>query len=333
MNMTMLFIRILFLICSTIVGYQVGDVNNFNIFWASVGGFVFGFLIIILEAGMRGISVRGLSSAVFGLILGLFVSRMMSAALFALFPLDKSVHDIMAYLLTLSFSYLGMAIALRGRDEFNLIIPYVKFRRHDEKTDTVVLDTSAIIDGRVVDIIKTSFIEARLVVPRFVLKELQTIADSSDAIKRQRGRRGLEILHMIQNDTRFNLVVHEEYFPDTHDVDAKLVRLAKLLEAKIFTVDFNLNRISELQGIKVLNINELASALKSVVLPGETIEVKPIKEGKEHHQAVAYLEDGTMVVVEEARRLIGQSVRVSITSVLQTQAGRMVFAKIIENPK
>ena len=324
----MLFIRILFLICSTIVGYQVGDVNNFNIFWSSTGGFIFGFLIIILEAGMRGISVRGLSSAVFGLILGLFVSRLMSTALFALFPLDKSMRDITTYLLTLSFSYLGMAIALRGRDQFNLIIPYVRFRRQDEKTDTVVLDTSAIIDGRVVDIIKTSFIEARLVVPRFVLKELQTIADSADAIKRQRGRRGLEILHMIQNDARFNLVVHEEDFPDTHDVDAKLVRLAKLLEAKIFTVDFNLNRISELQGVKVLNINELANALKSVVLPGEAIEIKPIKEGKEHNQAIAYLEDGTMVVVEEARRLIGQNVRVTITSVLQTQAGRMVFAKL-----
>ena len=328
MNMTMLFIRILFLICSTIVGYQVGDVNNFNIFWSSTGGFIFGFLIIILEAGMRGISVRGLSSAVFGLILGLFVSRLMSTALFALFPLDKSMRDITTYLLTLSFSYLGMAIALRGRDQFNLIIPYVRFRRQDEKTDTVVLDTSAIIDGRVVDIIKTSFIEARLVVPRCVLKELQTIADSADAIKRQRGRRGLEILHMIQNDARFNLVVHEEDFPDTRDVDAKLVRLAKLLEAKIFTVDFNLNRISELQGVKVLNINELANALKSVVLPGEAIEIKPIKEGKEHNQAIAYLEDGTMVVVEEARRLIGQNVRVCITSVLQTQAGRMVFAKL-----
>ena len=237
------------------------------------------------------------------------------------------MRDITSYLLTLSFSYLGMVIALRGRDEFNLIIPYVKFRRQDEKSDTIVLDTSAIIDGRIVDMMKTSFLDARLVVPRFVLKELQTIADSADAIKRQRGRRGLEILHMIQGDKRFNLVVHEEDFPETRDVDGKLIQLAKLLEAKIFTVDFNLNRISELQGIKVLNINELANALKSVVLPGEAIEVKPIKEGKEHNQAVAYLEDGTMVVVEDARRFIGQSLRVAVTSVLQTQAGRMIFAK------
>ncbi|MEK7850074.1 MAG: hypothetical protein AAB213_04605 [Candidatus Omnitrophota bacterium] len=327
MKMTMLFVRILFLICCTLVGYQVGDVNNLNILWASLGGFIFGFLLIILEAGMRGISVRGLSSAVFGLLLGLVIAKMMTAALFAVFPLDKSMKDITAYLLTLSFSYLGMAIALRGRDEFNLIIPYVKFRRQDEKTDAIILDTSAIIDGRVIDILKTSFIEARLVVPRFVLKELQGIADSSDSIKRQRGRRGLDILHIIQADPRFNLVVHEEDFPDTRDVDAKLVLLAKLLEAKIFTVDFNLNRISELQGVKVLNINELANALKSVVLPGEMIEVKPMKEGKEHNQAIAYFEDGTLIVVEDARRYINQSIRVVITSVLQTQAGRMVFAK------
>ncbi len=331
MNMTMLFIRILFVLCSTVVGYQVGDVNNFNTLWTSTGGFLFGLLIIFLEAGMRGISVRGLSSAVFGLVLGLVIARLMTSAFFALFPLDKSMKDITAYLLTLSFSYLGMAIALRGRDEFNLIIPYVKFRRQEERADTIVLDTSAIIDGRVVDILKTSFLEARLVVPRFVLKELQTIADSADSIKRQRGRRGLEILHIIQADSRFNLVVHEEDFPDTKDVDSKLVRLAKLLEAKVFTVDFNLNRIAELQGVKVLNINELANALKSVVLPGESIEVKPMKEGKEHNQAVAYLEDGTMVVVEDARRLIGQTVRVVITSVLQTQAGRMVFAKMENN--
>jgi uncharacterized protein YacL len=328
MNMTMLFIRILFVICCTLVGYQVGDVNNLNVLWTSSAGCFFGLMIIFLEAGMRGISVRGLSSAVFGLMLGLIISRLMTQALFALFPLDKSMRDITSYLLTLSFAYLGTAIALRGRDEFNLIIPYVKFRRQDEKTDTIVLDTSAIIDGRVVDILKTSFIEARLVVARFVLKELQMIADSADPIKRQRGRRGLEILHMIQGDSHANLVVHEEDFPDVRDVDAKLVKLAKLLEAKVFTVDFNLNRIAELQGVKVLNINELSNALKAVVLPGETIDVKPIKEGKEHNQAVAYLEDGTMVVIEEARRLIGQTIRVTVTSVLQTQAGRMVFAKL-----
>lgn len=327
MNMTMLFIRIVFLISSSIVGYHVGVMFDFNAVVTALAGLIFGCFVILLEAGMRGISVRGLSSAVFGLILGLVVSRLMTEAIFTLFPLDKSMSETVGNLLTLFFSYLGVAIALRGRDEFNLIIPYVKFRRQDEQTNTIVVDTSVIIDGRIVDILKTSFLEARLVVPRFVLKELQTIADSSDSIKRQRGRRGLEILHVVQNDPRFKLLVHEEDFPEERDVDAKLVKLAKLLEAKIFTVDFNLNRIAELQGVKVLNINELSNALKSVVLPGEVFEVKALREGKEHNQAVAYLEDGTMVVIEDGRRFIGQNVRVVVTSALQTQAGRMIFAK------
>lgn len=327
MNMTMLFIRILFILCATLVGYQVGIVNEFDTLWSSMGGFLFGLLIIIFEAGMKGISVRGLSSAVFGLLLGLMIARLLSAAFFALFPLEDSAKSITSYLLTLSFAYLGTAIALRGRDEFNLIIPFVKLRRIEEVTDTAILDTSAIIDGRIIDVIKASFLEARLIVPRFVLKELQIIADSSDSVKRQRGRRGLEILHMIQGDSKFSMVVHEEDFPDLNDVDAKLVRLAKLLESKIVTVDYNLNRISKLQGVKVLNINELANAVKSVVLPGETIDIKPIKEGKEHNQAIAYLEDGTMIVLEEGRRHIGHNIKAVVTSVLQTQAGRMVFAK------
>jgi len=327
MNMTLLFVRVLFLVCCTLVGFQVGDANNINVLVTTLAGFGIGLLIMILEVGMRGISVRGLSSAVFGLVLGLVIARLLTQALFTLFPLDQSMSEVTAYLLTLSFSYIGMTIALRGRDEFNLIIPYVKFRRTEQVADTVLLDTSAIIDGRVADIVKSSFLEARIVVPRFVLKELQVIADSADAVKRQRGRRGLEILHLMRSDGRFNLMIHEEDFPDLTDVDAKLVRLAKVLEARIVTVDFNLNRIAELQNVKVLNINELANSLRSVVLPGESIDVKPMKEGKEHNQAVAYLEDGTMVVVEDARRFIGQTLKVMVTSVLQTQAGRMVFAR------
>jgi len=165
-------------------------------------------------------------------------------------------------------------------------------------------------------------------VPKFVLKELQQIADSTDPIKRQRGRRGLEILHTLQKDMGQEITLHEEELPDIPEVDAKLVKLAKILEAKIMTVDFNLNRVAALQGIKVLNINELANALKPMVFPGEEMRIKLLKEGKEHNQAVGYLEDGTMVVVEDARRFIGQEVRVAVTSVLQTQAGRMIFTKL-----
>ncbi|MFZ2938625.1 MAG: PIN domain-containing protein, partial [Candidatus Omnitrophota bacterium] len=235
---------------------------------------------------------------------------------------------VIRVVLTLIFCYLGMVLGLRGKDEFNIIIPYVRLRRQDQIEELAVLDTSVIIDGRILDIIKTKFLEAKMVIPKFVLKELQQIADSTDPIKRQRGRRGLEILHSIQKEAAQDIVLHEEDFPETQEVDAKLVKLAKLVNAKIITVDFNLNRVASLQGIKILNINELANALKPVVFPGELMQVKLIKEGKEHNQAVGYLDDGTMVVVEDGRKLLGQEVKVTVTSVLQTQAGRMIFTKM-----
>jgi uncharacterized protein YacL len=276
---------------------------------------------------MGKVSMRGLSSAVFGLILGLIMAKMVTDAL-SLAQLPGDQMQILSTIMTLVFCYLGMVIGLRGKDEFNLIIPYVRLRRQDQSEGLVALDTSVIIDGRIVDILKTKFLDGKMVIPRFVLKELQLIADSTDPIKRQRGRRGLEILHTIQKEAGQDIMLHEEEFPETPEVDAKLVKLAKLLGAKILTVDFNLNRVASIQGIKVLNINELANALKPVVFPGEEMRVKLIKEGKEHNQAIGYLDDGTMVVVEDARRLIGQEVKALVTSVLQTQAGRMIFTKL-----
>jgi uncharacterized protein YacL len=226
-----------------------------------------------------------------------------------------------------------MIIAMRGKDEFNLIIPYIKFVRQDEKDEIVILDTSVIIDGRIADIFQTHFVEGKIVIPRFVLKELQQIADSQDALKRNRGRRGLDILNKIQKNTALDVRIHEEDFPELSDVDAKLVKLAKVLSGRIFTNDFNLNKIAELQCVKVLNINELANALRPVVLPGETMEIRVAKEGKEYNQGIAYLDDGTMVVIDNSRHLIGQTVKVTVTSVLQTSAGRMIFAKLEEGPK
>ncbi|MDD2927512.1 MAG: PIN domain-containing protein [Candidatus Omnitrophica bacterium] len=319
--MNLLFPRILFLIASTLVGYQAADLTG-----ALIGG-ILGLIIIILEVGLRKVSVNGLSSVVFGLILGLIMAKLVGDA-FSITPLPPDALYSTRVILTLIFCYLGMVIALRGKDSFNIIIPYVRLRRQDQAADIVVLDTSVIIDGRIVDICKTKFISGKVIIPKFVLRELQQIADSTDPIKRQRGRRGLEILNTIQKDSGLDIVIHEEDFPETNEVDAKLVKLAKLLEAKILTVDFNLNRVATIQGIKVLNINELANALKPVVFPGEEMQIKLIKEGKEHNQAVGYLDDGTMVVVEEARRLIGQEVRAVVTSVLQTQAGRMIFTKL-----
>ena len=324
--MNLIFIRILFMLISVVVGYYVGNIKDIGVLGA-ISGFISGMLIILLESRMHRFSVRGLSSMVFGLVLGIIMAKLISDIL-SLLPLGVDTSSLLRVVLTFIFAYLGAVMALRGKDEFNLVIPYVKFRRQDVREDMIILDTSAIIDGRVLDIYKTKFFDARLVVPRFVLKELQQIADSSDSIKRQRGRRGLEMLQALQKDPNIDVNIHEEDLAGGEDVDAKLVKLAKILESKIFTTDFNLNRIAALQGVAVLNINELANALKPVVFPGEVMEVRLLKEGKEYNQAVAYLEDGTMIVVEEGRRLIGQSAKVLVTSVLQTQAGRMIFAKI-----
>jgi uncharacterized protein YacL len=322
--MNLISLRILFIIASTLVGYQSGGTNS--LLGAGIGA-VISLIIVALELGMRSVSVRGLSSSVFGLILGLIMAKLVGDA-FYLMPIPKESLGISRTILTLVFCYLGMVIGLRGKDEFNIIIPYVRLRRQDQNEELTLLDTSVIIDGRITDILRTKFLEGKVIVPRFVLKELQQIADSTDPIKRQRGRRGLEILNSIQKETGINLTLHDDDVPDIKEVDAKLVKLAQLLEAKIMTVDFNLNHVASFQGVKVLNINELANALKPVVFPGELMTLKLLKEGKEYNQAVGYLDDGTMVVVEEARKLLGQEVKVAVTSVLQTPAGRMIFTKL-----
>jgi len=329
--MTIIFLRGFFVILGTVVGYYIGALmGDFKMTWAMGGsacGFIASIVIILVEMGMRRFSIRNLSAAVFGLIFGFFMAWIMSGVL-KLIPMDIKLFSSIQIVMILIFCYLGMAIAMRGKDEFNLIIPYVKFVRQDERDEIIILDTSVIIDGRIADIFQTHFLEGRLVIPRFVLRELQQIADSQDTLKRNRGRRGLDILNKIQKNTALDVRIHEEDFPDIKDVDAKLVKLAQVLGGKIFTNDFNLNKIADLQGIGVLNINDLANALKPIVLPGETMEVRLSKEGKEYNQGVAYLDDGTMVVVDNSKQLIGQVVKVAVTSVLQTSAGRMIFAKL-----
>jgi len=327
---TIIFIRVFFIVVSTVVGYQIGvpfmsGGGRPDLFGAAIG-FLLSCAIIAFEFGMRKVSVRGLSSAVFGLIFGMIMAKFITDA-FVLVPMDKLFASSLQLILTVIFCYLGMVIAIRGRDEFSVIIPYIKFSRQHQSEMFIVLDTSAIIDGRIADLCQTKFLEGRFIVPRFVLRELQQIADSQDALKRNRGRRGLDILNRIKKLKAMDIKIHDEDFPELTDVDAKLVKLAKVLNAKVLTTDYNLNKISELQGVPVLNINDLANALKPVVLPGEIMEVRLIKEGKEYSQAVAYLEDGTMVVVDDAKHMIGSSLNVTITSVLQTSAGRMIFAK------
>ena len=328
--MDLRFVRIGFIIISALLGSQViGQAQMWPMNVRLLLGAVAGVVLVGIEAVLHRVgrvSVRGFSAAVFGLLFGLIMAKLVSDAV-GLLPLDTGSVATARVTLTWAFCYLGMAMALRGRDEFNIIIPYVRLARHDRGEESYLVDTSAIIDGRLLDLCKTRFIEGRLIVPQFVLKELQTVADSTDAIKRSRGRRGLEVLNQLRQLSTVDVRIHDEDFSHIPETDAKLVKLAQVLGLRVITNDFNLNKVAELQSVGVLNVNELAQALRPAVLPGEVLEVKPIKEGKEHHQAVAYLDDGTMVVVENGRSLIGQNVRGLVTSVLQTAAGRMVFVR------
>jgi len=231
--------------------------------------------------------------------------------------------------MTIIFVYLGITLGVKGKSEFNLVIPYVKFKRQELTEESIIIDTSIIIDGRILDIVKTGFLEAKFIVPMFVLNELRTLADSTDHLKRQRGKRGIEILHLLKKEPNIDVVIYQEDIEGVNTVDEKIVKLAQNLDTKILTTDYNLNRIAQLQGVKVLNINDLVNALKPVFISGERFSVKLVKEGKEQNQAVGYLEDGTMVVVENAKWLIGKTVNVEVSSVLQSPSGRIVFTKII----
>lgn len=324
--MNLIVARLLFIVGCVFIGYNSTMIGASSTFGMIIGAVV-ALWVIIFEALLRKSSVRGFSSSLFGLVFGLILGRLVGD-IFNFMPLSPQFLSMLKFVTTLIFCYLGIVMTVRSSDEFSVIIPYVRLKKQGQAEEVTVLDTSVIIDGRIVDICKTKFLESKMVIPKFVLKELQQIADSTDPIKRQRGRRGLEILHTIQKESGLDIILNEDDFPDVNEVDAKLVKLAKLLEAKILTVDFNLNRVASIQGIKVLNINELTNALKPVVFPGEEMTIKLIKEGKEHNQAIGYLDDGTMVVVEEARRQIGQEVKVIVTSALQTQAGRMIFTKL-----
>jgi uncharacterized protein YacL len=261
-----------------------------------------------------------------GLIFGLFVAFLIQL------PLDNIeitvVNTVVPIFSSVLLGYLGFQIGYKKRDELiQLFNKGVKDKEDEPQNVLKILDTSVIIDGRVADICQTGFLEGTIVIPRFVLEELQHIADSSDVLKRNRGRRGLDILNKIQKELEMNVEIYEGDFDGISEVDSKLVKLAKLVSGIVVTNDFNLNKVCELQGVDVLNINDLANAVKPVVLPGEELNIQVIKDGKEQNQGIAYLDDGTMIVIEEGRNYIGKDIDVLVTSVLQTSAGRMIFAK------
>ena len=287
--------------------------------------------VIVFELRVRALTLRRLIGAVAGSVLGI-----LGAALFCLVlraapipPNDSAVLQIFVLLL---MTYVGLLVGANKGDMLNpaalgKLFAGDKMPGHSAK----VLDTSVIIDGRIADITEAGFLDGPLVIPEFVLRELQVVADSTDGSKRQRGRRGLDMLQRMQSNERIPVQIVSDDFPSIHEVDLKLLELAKKWEAKVVTNDFNLNKVAHLHHVDVLNINDLANALKPVVLPGERMDVAILKEGKEYNQGVGYLDDGTMVVVDHARKLIGRTVQISVTSVLQTASGKMIFGKIDEN--
>jgi len=326
-------IRLLFLGLCVAGGYAVSQVrpefvsqSHASLFGMMIG-FGFGGLLIAIDEMLKGFSLRAFSATTFGLLLGMFVAMIIDKS--GLFEnADAPQHWLIRLGLFLSFGYIGIILAMRSnKEDFSLIIPYVRFSPQNKPDNLLILDTSTIIDGRIADLIDVKFIEGLVVVPRFVLRELQLISDSGDAVKRARGRRGLEMLNRMQRSQSIEVRIHDGDFPEEKDVDSKLVRLARNLNAKLFTNDYNLAKVAELQKVQCVNLHEISKLLKIILLPGEILSVKIVREGKDKGQGVGYMPDGTMVVVNNGHPHIGQQIEVQVQSLLQTGAGVIVFAE------
>jgi uncharacterized protein YacL len=318
--------RFIFLMIFTAGGYLLGLKEGVPYYGVMLGAGV-GLIGLVLEFLFSKTSAGTIFCGLIGLSTGILFAQLIYYPVKSLFG---GLDDVYAPLvLNTVFGYSGLLLGLRKGKGFSLAGIVQSFKGVEEENYKII-DTSAIIDGRIADVCEAGFIEGLFIIPQFILQELQHVADSADSLKRARGRRGLDVLHRIQKMSSINVKIVDQDFPKIKEVDSKLVALAKMYSGKIITNDFNLNKVAELQGVSVLNINELTNALKPVVLPGERMNVFVIKEGKESNQGVAYLEDGTMVVVDNARRLINKNVDVTVTSVLQTTAGRMIFTKLKE---
>ena len=326
--LTVNLLRVLFVTFCAAIGGIVTIETQQTVVPGILVGAVFALLVVLADRLLKGFSLRAFSSATFGLLLGLLFANLLIASDILRYQAEMTqwAARLVVYC---TFGYLGMMLAMRSnRDEFSLIIPYVRFARETTEHEPLVVDTNIIIDGRIGDLCATGFLSRALIVPRFVLGELQTLADSRDPLKRERGRRGLEILNQLQSSREIDLTIHETTGDEQLETDARLVRTAKVLQARLLTNDQALCQVARLQQVPALSLSELARALRPSVVAGDELELHLVKEGRETHQAVGYLPDGTMIVVNHARPLMGKTTTIVVSSALQTGAGRLIFAEL-----
>lgn len=331
MGHTLLTVRVFFVILCLgggfLVSYAVPEWDDYRLLSVVVGGLI-GAFVILVDMLLKGFSIRGLTALSFGIGLGAFVAWMLATS-----PLFEFAGPEQLFLARLTLfvvmMYLGAVIALRGKDDFNLVIPYVRFVPHGVDTPLAVVDTSALIDGRLAGLAESRFFSHALIIPRFVLEELQNVADSPDPARKERGRKGLEVLNRLHEMKHLDIRITDNGIDDSRKVDAKLLFLADQMKAKLLTTDFNLARLAEFQGVEWLNLNALARSLNPEVTTGQHLEVDLVKAGKEPGQAVGYLADGSMVVVNGARDLIGQMIPVEVETILPSAGGKMIFAKAV----
>src|SRR5437588_9781078 len=326
--LTINLLRVLFVTFCAVIGSNISSALVGNPWPGLVFGLVFGLIVVLADRLLRGVSLRAFSSATFGLLLGLIFANLLMASDVLRYQSD-TVQWAARLVVYCTFAYLGMMLAMRSnRDEFSLIIPYVRFTRETTQHEPLILDTNIIIDGRIAELCATGFLSRALIVPRFILGELQTLADSRDPIRRERGRRGLDLLNELQKSRELDLTIHETSGDADLSIDARLVRTAKLLQARLLTNDQALCQVARLQHVPALNLADLARALRPAAAAGDELELNLVKEGRESHQAVGYLPDGTMIVVNHARAFLGKVVTVTVSSALQTGAGRLIFAEV-----
>lgn len=331
MEKTLPAIRLMFMLLCMLGGwlvcYSVTDWDDHRLL-ASFVGLSIGALVVLVDILLKGFSLRGLSAVTFGLAVGSLISYLVGTS--PLFDRGDEQNIFIARLaLFLCCTYICAVIALRGKDEFNLVIPYVRFVPHEVDVPLVVVDTSVLIDGRIAKVCETGFFSSALVIPSFVLKELQSVAASTDPIKQARGRRGMEVLNELRRIKHLDIRTPESQVTRRQDVDAKLVFLAQSMRAKLLTTDYNLTKLAEFQGVQCLNLNQLAKSLRPELVLGEVLSLELSRPGKEDGQAVGYLDDGSMVVVVDGRNHLGRRVDVEVTSVLPTSGGKMVFARLV----